>query len=244
MLANAAGRWHGTNKLQDPHSGKEDETQSTATMTAESDRTFRLEYTWSYHGKPQSGSLRIKVESDGVTASLTDTWHTGNQPMAFTGLPPNSATVSIRGTYPAPPGPDWGWRIDLTPEKERLRMVMWNIWPAPWQISALACSGEGTRDSVGVGPDACFKSRRPFETIAEFCRTHEIPFCDVSGSFTQDPQPERLYLKNAAVFSAAGHALYGSQLAEFLLRQVPGLEPGSLDYIKPAPQAQMSPRFK
>src|SRR5579872_1253981 len=50
--------------------------------------------------------------------------------------------------------------------------------PAPWQISAQASNGEGVRDQAGLGSDVCFRSRRPFETIAEFCRAHEIPFCD------------------------------------------------------------------
>jgi hypothetical protein len=116
--------------------------------------------------------------------------------------------------------------------------------PAPWQISAQASSGEGVREQVGIAPDACFKGRQSFETIAEFCRTHEIPFCDVSTAFEKDPQPERLFLKNAALFSPEGHALYGKQLAEFLVRQVPGFEPGSLDYSRPQPQAQMSPRYE
>jgi hypothetical protein len=116
--------------------------------------------------------------------------------------------------------------------------------PAPWQVSSQASSGEGVRDAAGISPDACFKSRRPFETIAEFCRTHEIPFCDVSGKFAQDGAPDRLYLNNAALFSPEGHALYGKELADFILRQLPGLEPGSLDYSNPQPQAQMSPRYK
>jgi hypothetical protein len=116
--------------------------------------------------------------------------------------------------------------------------------PAPWQISAQASAGEGVREAAGIGPEACFKSRRPFETIAEFCRTHEIPFCDVSGSFEKEAAPERLYMKNAALFSPEGHALYGKELAEFILRQIPGLEPGSLDYSNPQPQAQRLPRYK
>ncbi len=115
--------------------------------------------------------------------------------------------------------------------------------PAPWQISAQASDGEGVREAAGIGSDACYKSRRPFETIAEFCRTHEIPFCDVSGSFEKEPAPEHLYLKNAPLFSPEGHALYGKALADFVLRQMPGLEPGSLDYSDPQPQARL-PRYK
>jgi hypothetical protein len=116
--------------------------------------------------------------------------------------------------------------------------------PAPWQISAQASSGAGVREQAGIGAGVCFKARQPFEIIAEFCRTHEIPCCDVSRSFAQDARPELLYMKNAACFSPEGHALFGKQLADFILRQVPGLEPGSLDYSQPAPQAQTLPRYK
>jgi hypothetical protein len=35
----------------------------------------------------------------------------------------------VRGSYAAPPGPDWGWRTDVTPNAERLRVVMHNVWP-------------------------------------------------------------------------------------------------------------------
>jgi hypothetical protein len=37
--------------------------------------------------------------------------------------------ASVRGTYAAPPGPDWGWRIDVTPDGDKLRIEMHNVWP-------------------------------------------------------------------------------------------------------------------
>jgi hypothetical protein len=34
------------------------------------------------------------------------------------------------GSYAAPPGPDWGWRIEIAAEQcKALRLVMFNIWP-------------------------------------------------------------------------------------------------------------------
>ena len=74
--------------------------------------------------------------------------------------------------------------------------------PAPWQVSPRASTGNNVREEAGIAADACLKSRRPFETIAEFCAAHQIPFCDVSGNFSQGNEPERLYLNNAAAFSA------------------------------------------
>jgi hypothetical protein len=51
--------------------------------------------------------------------------------MACSGPRPPGETVAVTGAYAAPPGPDWGWRIEVTPEVgRRLRLVMWNVWPA------------------------------------------------------------------------------------------------------------------
>jgi hypothetical protein len=39
-----------------------------------------------------------------------------------------TGTVVLLGSYPAPPGPDWGWRITLSaPESGPLSLVMHNL---------------------------------------------------------------------------------------------------------------------
>jgi hypothetical protein len=39
-------------------------------------------------------------------------------------------TLIVHGNYPAPPGPDWGWRIEIPVVKEgRLKIDMFNIDP-------------------------------------------------------------------------------------------------------------------
>lgn len=129
-LSACAGSWRGTSTLQDPHNGIAAESPSTATVNSVPGGV-RLDYTWSYQGKSQQGSIRFGTdgEAGAVTARWTDTWHTGGQPMACSGPKPSGTTLSVRGTYAAPPGPDWGWRIDVTPDKENLRIVMYNVWP-------------------------------------------------------------------------------------------------------------------
>ena len=129
-LARCAGTWRGTSTLQDPHAGVADESSSTASVSA-APGGVRLDYTWSYQGKPQQGSILISTDDEGgaVTARWTDTWHTGNQPMACSGPKRSGSTLSVRGTYAAPPGPNWGWRIDVTPDGDKLRIVMHNVWP-------------------------------------------------------------------------------------------------------------------
>lgn len=129
-LATRAGSWRGTNKLKDPHSNIDEDSPSTATVTPVlGGRFVRLDYTWSYKGAPQEGSILIgyDAKADTATAHWIDTWHMGNQVMALAG--PGGSALAVRGTYAAPPGPDWGWRIEITPGEESLRMVMFNVWP-------------------------------------------------------------------------------------------------------------------
>lgn len=50
--------------------------------------------------------------------------------MALTGMLAGSGEVAVEGSYPAPPGPDWGWRITLEqPSADALLMRMYNITP-------------------------------------------------------------------------------------------------------------------
>jgi hypothetical protein len=145
--------------------------------------------------------------------------------------------------------PDWSVYIDqaFSPlrhlddlARSRGVKLIVSACPAPWQISAQASNGEGVREQAGIGKDACFQSRRPFELIAQYCQANQILFSDVSAAFMSDSRAERLYLKNAAAFSAEGHALYAHELAGFVLRQGFGAA-GPSNYSRPAPQAGLEP---
>jgi hypothetical protein len=125
-LAACAGNWRATNTLQDPHAGRDDESPS-AEVVSKDNTGVTLTFTWSYTGAPQQGPIVFTSDGAKFIAIWTDTWHTGYKPMACTG--PIGDELSFRGSYPAPPGPDWGWRIDLVPETDWMQMVMWNVWP-------------------------------------------------------------------------------------------------------------------
>jgi hypothetical protein len=129
-LRACVGTWRGTSTLQDPHTGVAAESPSTALVIA-APGGVGLDYTWSYRGEPQQGSILFGAAdaSGAVTARWTDTWHTGNRPMVCSGPKPGGSTLSVWGTYAAPAGPDWGWRIDVTPGGDKLRIVMHNVWP-------------------------------------------------------------------------------------------------------------------
>ena len=55
------------------------------------------------------------------------------------------AAFSVRGSFAAPPGADWGWRIDLEAEEDTLRMVMYDVWPEGKEELAVAAQYERVR---------------------------------------------------------------------------------------------------
>ncbi|CAA9350653.1 MAG: hypothetical protein AVDCRST_MAG68-3562 [uncultured Gemmatimonadetes bacterium] len=128
-LAACAGRWRGTSTLQDPMRGVAEESRSDMEVTPVLGGTFvRVDYTWAYGGTPQEGSVLVGLDG-AASGHWIDSWHMGKKGMACTGPAPADGTFRLTGAYAAPPGPDWGWRIDLTPGPDSLRMGMTNVSP-------------------------------------------------------------------------------------------------------------------
>ena len=131
-LTGAAGQWLGTNTLQDPNTGKPEESPSTVTVAPVlGGRFVRLDYTWGYQGKPQEGSLLVGFDphSGAVSGHWIDTWHMGHKALACLGRTSTGGTSSVAGSYAAPPGPDWGWRIEIEPRDDAVRIAHTNIDP-------------------------------------------------------------------------------------------------------------------
>ncbi len=159
------GRWRGTSTLQDPHTGKPDSSPSTLTGTSVlGGRFVRLDYSWVYREKPHEGSLLVGFDTKAGSASAhwIDSWHTGTAAIALAGTPA-SGTLSVRGTYPAPPGPDWGWRIDLAADGGALRVVMFNVWPAD----------QGGKEELAVEAVYVRAAARPVVRFEIGCRDRE-----------------------------------------------------------------------
>jgi hypothetical protein len=133
LLIACAGNWHGTNTLEDPHSGAPEQSASTlAVVPVLGGKFVRLDYTWGYRGAPQEGSLLVGFDAaaDKVTAHWIDTWHMNDKVMACGGSRSTGPTLAVQGSYAAPPGSDWSWRIEITPDPANsLQVVMFNIWP-------------------------------------------------------------------------------------------------------------------
>lgn len=131
-LAACAGTWRGSNRLQDPTTNTPDESRSTlSVISILAGRFVRIDYTWSYRGSPQEGSLLIGCDprTGAVSAHWIDTWHMGDKAMMCAGAVSETGELSVRGSYSAGEGPEWGWRISIAPGVQRLRMVMFNIDP-------------------------------------------------------------------------------------------------------------------
>jgi hypothetical protein len=131
-LIGCAGTWRGTNRLVVSADGPPDESPSVVTVTPVLDGWFvRLDQTWALEGSPQTGSLLIgyDADSEAATAHWIDTFHMGRKVMECTGVVANG-TVDVLGGYAAPPGPDWGWRIQVSAHPARqLEIGMFNIDP-------------------------------------------------------------------------------------------------------------------
>lgn len=131
-LAACSGSWRGSNTLQAPHTGKPEESPSTLTVTPVlGGRFVRVDFTWGYQAKPQEGSLLVGFDpqSGEVSGHWIDTWHMGRKAMACLGTTPAVRTVSVTGSDAAPPGPDWGWRIDIAPRDDALQITHTNMDP-------------------------------------------------------------------------------------------------------------------
>ncbi len=132
-LKHCCGTWSGTNTLHDPGTKMPEDSNSTAgVVEILSGRFIRIDYSWAYQNQPQEGSLLFGCDatSNAIACAWVDTWHMGNQIMMCRGTVNDQGEVSVRGSYAAPPGPDWGWRIVIAPTgKDELRMLMFNISP-------------------------------------------------------------------------------------------------------------------
>jgi hypothetical protein len=143
-LATCAGAWRGTSRLHDPHTNSPEDSASNLTVTPILRGLFlRVDYTWAYQGAPQEGTMLIGYEpkaerAQAVTAFWADTWHMGRAVLVSRGsstpAPPEAdGSLNLLGSYPAPTGPDWGWRTMIQPAAEgedgALQISMYNITP-------------------------------------------------------------------------------------------------------------------
>lgn len=92
--------------------------------------TFR--YTWSHDHVSHEGLLVLGYDEKEqlATASWVDSWHQGARVMFCRGAIDLTGRIDLRGSYEAPPGPDWGWRIVIVQRTDHeLQINMYNCSP-------------------------------------------------------------------------------------------------------------------
>lgn len=133
-LGEFVGEWSGTNRLwlswEEDKSARESD--STALIEFAAKRKFiNIKYTWIYEAEMQEGRILLgrEKDSDKIKAVWIDSWHNGDKFMICEGALENDV-ISIKGFYPVPDHPDWGWRTEIDFQDENLfKFTMYNVTP-------------------------------------------------------------------------------------------------------------------
>lgn len=128
------GEWTGTNLLRLSWLTPSD-FHSPSTMKISSvakGKFLAFTYTWSHENAAHEGYVLVGYDEKQkvATAAWVDSWHQSTKVLSCQGTIDEHGVISLKGFYEAPPGPDWGWRIVLTPKSDKeLQLVMINCTP-------------------------------------------------------------------------------------------------------------------
>ena len=126
------GEWKGTKQLyMAPPPAPAVSSTSKLSITPVARGSFlQFNYDWTYEDEQQSGVLLFGYdEENAASAAWVDSFHMSSKILSCTGTAANGA-AHVRGSYEAPPGPDWGWRIAIrSVSANELQIVMHNISP-------------------------------------------------------------------------------------------------------------------
>ncbi len=132
-MSRHVGSWSGTNKLYvSGMAEKVKESASKMEVSLKANQQFvAFEYTWAFDGEPQEGLILLgcDTKSDAVQTVWTDSWHSSHTFMVSDGTVAEDGTLSVKGYYKVKDHPDWGWRTDIIPNGDSLRIVMYNVSP-------------------------------------------------------------------------------------------------------------------
>jgi hypothetical protein len=148
-LTDLVGAWSGTSRLWLMPGDPGHDSDSTAQVEAVAQgQFFVLRYTWAFEGDPHDGMI---VFPSGASETSTrsvwlDSWHMADAVMVCD-TTRDGDVVSLHGSYAAPPGPDWGWRIEIEPgEGSSLVVRMFNITPDGEEALAVLAEYERAGD--------------------------------------------------------------------------------------------------
>jgi hypothetical protein len=93
---------------------------------------LKFDYTWNHEGVSQEGMILFgyDMKAETATGAWVDSWHQSSKVMSCQGTIDSTGTIDLRGSYEAPPGPDWGWRFVINaPSGSELKLAMYNVSP-------------------------------------------------------------------------------------------------------------------
>lgn len=130
LFGRFVGRWRGSSSLFLDPEGEGDTQPSWVEVVEVARGNFlRVDYYWTVDEVVEEGVLLIGFDPKRprYEAAWIDSWHMSRAMMFGIGEP--GETFDVRGTYAVSGYPDWGWRVRLEAEDDRLRLLMWNISP-------------------------------------------------------------------------------------------------------------------
>ena len=126
------GDWRGTKQLyMSPPPAPPVSSASTLSITSVAGGSFlQFNYDWTFEGAAEAGVLLFGYdEQNAASAAWVDSFHMSTRIMSCAGRA-GDRSVNLRGSYEAPPGADWGWRITIhSVSTAELQIVMHNISP-------------------------------------------------------------------------------------------------------------------
>jgi len=132
-LFELAGTWSGTKQLWlDPAQPPSTHRFSAQGAVIAGGSFLRLSYAWSQGTRLDEGEMVIapNVADGAVCINWVDSFHSSRDILVCRREPSPAGALVGRGSYAAPPGPDWGWRITLRLNAEgEMDILMHNIWP-------------------------------------------------------------------------------------------------------------------
>lgn len=133
------GSWQGVNRMRMLPTDDYQESIARATVSVAAKEFVTIAYSWADGDEPQNGLLLLGSTSDpeGVAAVWVDSWHSAPTWMNLSGDIGDDGVIRLTGSYAAPPGPDWGWQIDIDPGGGNGgRITMHNVMPgeAAYQV--------------------------------------------------------------------------------------------------------------
>ena len=127
-----SGQWEGTKQLYfSPPPAPGISSSSKMSIEPVAGGSFlQCTYDWSYEGDAQSGVLLLGSDEENIaTAAWVDSFHMSSKIMFSKGTA-EAGSLHVRGSYEAPPGPDWGWTIAVRAlSATEFQIVMHNVSP-------------------------------------------------------------------------------------------------------------------